>query len=145
MPQENRLGQGVRSRTDVAFDQASDSRTSVAAESRAHERSQNPTERTSTSLTATIHESADKDPLNHDSQAVNQGSDGLSAEDARGTMDLEVDMEQMQALGLPVQFDSTNGKRVGDADVSAARVVKKRRYRQYMNRPGGFNRPLDPG
>ncbi len=29
------------------------------------------------------------------------------------------------------------------ADASAVDVKKKRKYRQYMNRRGGFNRPLD--
>lgn len=49
----------------------------------------------------------------------------------------------MAALGLPAAFSSTKGKQVAGADVSGARVVKKRKYRQYMNRKGGFNRPLD--
>lgn len=40
-------------------------------------------------------------------------------------------------------FDSTKGKKVPGNDVGAVHVVKKRRYRQYMNRKGGFNRPLD--
>ena len=29
-------------------------------------------------------------------------------------------------------------------DVGAVRVKTHREYRQYMNRRGGFNRPLDP-
>ena len=33
---------------------------------------------------------------------------------------------------------------VPDADVSGVRVVTKRQPRQYMNRRGGFNRPLPP-
>lgn len=41
-------------------------------------------------------------------------------------------------------FDTTKGKMVpGNQSVGAVHVVKKRRYRQYMNRKGGFNRPLD--
>lgn len=41
-------------------------------------------------------------------------------------------------------FDTTKGKMVpGNAQVGSVHVVKKRRYRQYMNRKGGFNRPLD--
>jgi U4/U6.U5 tri-snRNP-associated protein 3 len=50
----------------------------------------------------------------------------------------------MRAMGLPLAFDTTQGRHVPGTDVSAAKVIKKRRYRQYMNRPGGFNRPLDP-
>lgn len=40
-------------------------------------------------------------------------------------------------------FDTTKGKQVPGNQVGAVKVVKKRRYRQYMNRKGGFNRPLD--
>ncbi|KAJ1440787.1 U4/U6.U5 small nuclear ribonucleoprotein 27 kDa protein-like protein [Ochromonadaceae sp. CCMP2298] len=43
-------------------------------------------------------------------------------------------------------FDSTKGTQVGDnASTAAAGATsknKKRAYRQYMNRKGGFNRPL---
>ena len=64
-------------------------------------------------------------------------------------------------------FDTTKGKKVPGNDVGSANIVQKRRYRcvqennviyldisnivieqnaffrQYMNRRGGFNRPLD--
>ncbi|KAI9240318.1 MAG: hypothetical protein BYD32DRAFT_176983 [Podila humilis] len=40
-------------------------------------------------------------------------------------------------------FDSTKGKKVAGADVSGADIKQQRTYRQYMNRRGGFNRPLD--
>lgn len=40
-------------------------------------------------------------------------------------------------------FDTTKGKMVPGNHVGSVHVVKKRRYRQYMNRKGGFNRPLD--
>lgn len=44
-------------------------------------------------------------------------------------------------------FDSTKGKPVDDnahgAAAGATRHESKRDYRQYMNRRGGFNRPLD--
>ena len=42
-------------------------------------------------------------------------------------------------------FDSTAGKEVDDPRCKMEAVKKKeaRRYRQYMNRRGGFNRPLD--
>lgn len=39
------------------------------------------------------------------------------------------------------KFNTTKGKK--HVDYGAVEQVKKRRYRQYMNRPGGFNRPLD--
>ena len=63
--------------------------------------------------------------------------------------DEEVDDEQqamMQMMGIG-GFGSTKGKAVEDNQSSAARGAasknKGRKYRQYMNRKGGFNRPLD--
>lgn len=54
----------------------------------------------------------------------------------------EDEMEMMKMLGIPTGFDSTKGKAVPGADVSGVRAVTKRQPRQYMNRRGGFNRPL---
>ena len=39
-------------------------------------------------------------------------------------------------------FQPVNGNATGDAAGAVHKVVK-RKYRQYMNRKGGFNRPLD--
>lgn len=58
-----------------------------------------------------------------------------------GLMD-EDEMEMMKKLGIPTGFDSTKGKPVPGADVSGVKAVTKRQPRQYMNRRGGFNRPL---
>lgn len=58
--------------------------------------------------------------------------DGMTAEE----------MEMMKMMGIPIGFDSTKGKHVPDADISGVRAVTKRQPRQYMNRRGGFNRPL---
>ena len=56
--------------------------------------------------------------------------------------------EQMQRLMGFGGFDSSKGKEVSSNQSTAARGAhaksKKREYRQYMNRRGGFNRPLDP-
>jgi U4/U6.U5 tri-snRNP-associated protein 3 len=57
------------------------------------------------------------------------------------TPDMDEDA-MMAALGLPKGFDSTQGKPVPDGNVAGVRVQSKRQYRQYMNRKGGFNRPL---
>ncbi|XP_056004436.1 U4/U6.U5 small nuclear ribonucleoprotein 27 kDa protein-like [Ostrea edulis] len=54
--------------------------------------------------------------------------------------DDEVDMMKVMGFG---NFDSTKGKKVNGNDIYVANIPKKRRYRQYMNRRGGFNRPLD--
>jgi U4/U6.U5 tri-snRNP-associated protein 3 len=40
-------------------------------------------------------------------------------------------------------FNSTKGKQVKGNNQGEVHVVLKRKYRQYMNRRGGFNRPLD--
>ena len=58
-----------------------------------------------------------------------------------------VDEEEFMARMLGFSgFDSTHGKHVEDNGTSAARgavsKVLKREYRQYMNRKGGFNKPL---
>ncbi|KAB2600154.1 U4/U6.U5 small nuclear ribonucleoprotein 27 kDa protein-like [Pyrus ussuriensis x Pyrus communis] len=54
----------------------------------------------------------------------------------------EDEIEMMKKLGIPTGFDSTKGKPVLGADISGVRAVTKRQPRQYMNRRGGFNRPL---
>ncbi len=41
-------------------------------------------------------------------------------------------------------FASTKNTKVKGNDVSGVRKEKKTEYRQYMNRVGGFNRPLSP-
>lgn len=70
-----------------------------------------------------------------------------AAEEAAPVGDGDVDaeeLEMMKMMGIPVGFDSTKGKYVPGADVSGVRAVTKRQPRQYMNRRGGFNRPLPP-
>ncbi|XP_027197082.1 U4/U6.U5 small nuclear ribonucleoprotein 27 kDa protein yantar [Dermatophagoides pteronyssinus] len=54
----------------------------------------------------------------------------------------EEEQQMMKLMGF-AGFDSTKGKPVKGNDVSAVNVLQKRKYRQYMNRKGGFNRPLD--
>lgn len=62
-------------------------------------------------------------------------------------MSLLSEEEQMKLLLGFEGFDSTKGKEVDENAKSAAtgtaRRENKREYRQYMNRRGGFNRPLD--
>eukprot|EP00798_Chlamydomonas_sp_ICE-L_P025922 gene25922-11598_t len=54
------------------------------------------------------------------------------------------EIQMMQAMGIPFAFDTTQGKEVEDefANVSAIKISTTRSARQYMNRRGGFNRPL---
>mmetsp|Transcript_3563 Transcript_3563/g.22400 ORF Transcript_3563/g.22400 Transcript_3563/m.22400 type:complete len:207 (+) Transcript_3563:338-958(+) len=52
--------------------------------------------------------------------------------------------KMMALMGIPVGFGSSKGQQVDDpkANVGDAMVKTKRQARQYMNRRGGFNRPL---
>ena len=52
-------------------------------------------------------------------------------------------LDAMQAMMGFGSFGSTKGKKIPGNNVSAVRKEKKTEYRQYMNRVGGFNRPLD--
>ncbi|EEC80716.1 hypothetical protein OsI_23168 [Oryza sativa Indica Group] len=72
---------------------------------------------------------------------MSAAGDGVAA--GEGDVDVE-ELEMMKMMGIPISFDSTKGKHVSDADVSGVRIVTKRQLRQYMNRRGGFNRPLPP-
>lgn len=53
----------------------------------------------------------------------------------------EDDPPLSQLMGFS-RFSSTKGKK--HVDYGGVETHKQRKYRQYMNRPGGFNRPLDP-
>ena len=64
----------------------------------------------------------------------------LTAEDLASKTAEELDM--MKVMGFD-SFDSTKNKKVKGNQVGDVHVVVKRKYRQYMNRKGGFNRPLD--
>lgn len=64
----------------------------------------------------------------------------LTAEDIAGKTAEEIDMMKMMGFD---GFGTTKGKQVSGNDVGEVHVVVKRKYRQYMNRKGGFNRPLD--
>lgn len=52
------------------------------------------------------------------------------------------EQEMLKVMGF-CGFDTTKGKKVDGNDVGDVHVILKRKYRQYMNRKGGFNRPLD--
>jgi len=57
--------------------------------------------------------------------------------------ELDEDTKRMsQFMGI-TSFDSTKGKKVNDQTKGYAKINRTQRYRQYMNRRGGFNRPLD--
>jgi U4/U6.U5 tri-snRNP-associated protein 3 len=74
----------------------------------------------------------DPEPMDEDEEEEEE----LEVED--GGMD---DMAAMMGFG---GFGSTKGQKVLGNNVGAARKESKTEYRQYMNRVGGFNRPLSP-
>eukprot|EP00976_Prorocentrum_cordatum_P024652 501565-Prorocentrum_minimum.AAC.3 len=54
------------------------------------------------------------------------------------------ELAMMAAMGIPTGFNTTQGKEVDDPNCNLSAIHKKstRQARQYMNRRGGFNRPL---
>lgn len=56
--------------------------------------------------------------------------------------DMPEDQMLVKMMGFSA-FDSTQGKDHSASDLSDVKRATKRQYRQYMNRRGGFNRPLD--
>jgi U4/U6.U5 tri-snRNP-associated protein 3 len=62
--------------------------------------------------------------------------------------DLVVEDDEMSAMQSVMGFGgfgSTKGQKVAGNNAGAIYKAKKTEYRQYMNRVGGFNRPLSPG
>mmetsp|Transcript_734 Transcript_734/g.1536 ORF Transcript_734/g.1536 Transcript_734/m.1536 type:complete len:150 (-) Transcript_734:242-691(-) len=58
--------------------------------------------------------------------------------------DMPEDQMMVKMMGFSA-FDSTKGKDHSASDLGDVKRATKRQYRQYMNRRGGFNRPLDSG
>ncbi|KAI1814499.1 hypothetical protein GGS20DRAFT_585395 [Poronia punctata] len=62
--------------------------------------------------------------------------------------DLAVEDDEMSAMQAMMGFGgfgTTKGQKVPGNNSGAVYKAKKTEYRQYMNRIGGFNRPLSPG
>jgi len=57
--------------------------------------------------------------------------------------DVDADEEAMAGMMGFGGFGTTKGKVVSGNQEGAVLVKKQRTWRQYMNRRGGFNRPLD--
>lgn len=72
-------------------------------------------------------------------------------EDINGTVDVKMKMHEdededtfmKRVMGFE-KFRSTKNTKVPGNQIYAVRKEKKTTYRQYMNRVGGFNRPLSP-
>ena len=74
---------------------------------------------------------------NRNGDSVHPDSNGTPPED-------EDEDAQLQRLMGFTSFNTTHDKKVPGNNVSGVRRDKKTQYRQYMNRVGGFNRPLSP-
>ncbi|KAJ7632488.1 hypothetical protein FB45DRAFT_912577 [Roridomyces roridus] len=57
-------------------------------------------------------------------------------------VDMDDDAGMMSMMGMS-GFGSTKGKHIEGNQEGSVSVKKQRTWRQYMNRRGGFNRPLD--
>jgi U4/U6.U5 tri-snRNP-associated protein 3 len=56
----------------------------------------------------------------------------------------DIDAIMRRAVGF-TRFKSTKNTKVPGNDIYGVRKETTTQYRQYMNRTGGFNRPLSPG
>jgi len=65
----------------------------------------------------------------------------VEEEEAGADDDVEAQMQAMMGFG---GFGTTKQKKVQGNAAYAVSKSKSAQYRQYMNRPGGFNRALSP-
>ncbi|KAL0071470.1 hypothetical protein AAF712_001327 [Marasmius tenuissimus] len=75
--------------------------------------------------------------INLDPDAPDEAPDGEGMEDVQ-----DDDSAMMAMMGMS-GFGSTKGKHVEGNQEGTVNIKKMRTWRQYMNRRGGFNRPLD--
>ncbi|KAH7982147.1 hypothetical protein HPB52_003307 [Rhipicephalus sanguineus] len=88
---------------------------------------------------AIVHLDADGADLPEGALVLQGGGLG-AAKDLEGKTEEEKEMIKLMGFA---NFDSSKGKHIPGNNVGAVHVIHKRKYRQYMNRKGGFNRPLD--
>jgi U4/U6.U5 tri-snRNP-associated protein 3 len=65
----------------------------------------------------------------------------MDIDDANGEDGIEELMRRNMGFS---KFRSTKNTKVPGNNIYGVRKEKKTEYRQYMNRQGGFNRPLSP-
>lgn len=88
----------------------------------------------------------DEDPRDVENGVANSERGREEGEqDSDGNGDGDEDLAAMQAMMGFGGFGTTKGKKVLGNNVGGISRHKKQEYRQYMNRQGGFNRPLSPG
>lgn len=75
------------------------------------------------------------------------GKETMLAVDEKDLEGLDEEEQMQRLLGFGGGFGTTKGQKVEDNHRSSAKGAaakhKARKYRQYMNRKNGFNRPLD--
>ncbi|KAJ9142548.1 hypothetical protein NKR19_g7188 [Coniochaeta hoffmannii] len=86
------------------------------------------------------HETSDERPAIGDYHGPTPMDEDEPEDDVVVETDGLDDMQAMMGFG---SFGTTKGKKIPGNNVGAVRKEKKTEYRQYMNRVGGFNRPLD--
>mmetsp|Transcript_12643 Transcript_12643/g.23815 ORF Transcript_12643/g.23815 Transcript_12643/m.23815 type:complete len:143 (-) Transcript_12643:153-581(-) len=92
--------------------------------------------------------SAERKPPPKRGRSESEDSESKSSDDEEEMKEflLSTDMPEDQMLSKMMgfsAFDSSKGKDHSTSDLSDVKRATKRQYRQYMNRRGGFNRPLD--
>lgn len=112
-----------------------------------HSRSRSPVRRHSRdrrrSRNRDLRRSRSRTPIKKDKKfvkSIQHAAPKVTEEDLRGKTAEE--QEMMKMMGF-CNFETTHGKEVEGNNVGDVHVILKRKYRQYMNRKGGFNRPLD--
>eukprot|EP00794_Sanderia_malayensis_P005310 gene5310-5979_t len=86
----------------------------------------------------------DKDRRDRNSDRFEKREEVSSDKKVSDDMSASFDEEMMQKVMGFGGFDSTKGKHVeGQMEGVTTKVARPKKYRQYMNRRGGFNRPLD--
>jgi U4/U6.U5 tri-snRNP-associated protein 3 len=93
------------------------------------------------------HDRIDVDGETVHSKKNDKGKKGKVEEEPEDDEEIVVDddgLADMQAMMGFGGFGTTHQQKVAGNDIYAVRKEKKTEYRQYMNRVGGFNRPLSP-
>ena len=78
-----------------------------------------------------------------DSKVSSRPRDGMDIDTDDPVAEDDVEEMMRRSMGFS-RFRSTKNTKVPGNNVYGVRKEKKTEYRQYMNRIGGFNRPLSP-
>ncbi|KAJ4488045.1 hypothetical protein J3R30DRAFT_883582 [Lentinula aciculospora] len=84
-----------------------------------------------------------KESIHSESDTTSRPDSELFSNNAEAGEAAEDDDAPMMALMGMAGFGSTKGKHVEGNQEGTVNIKKTRTWRQYMNRRGGFNRPLD--